>query len=112
MVEFTLAIQELAYWFDNMMTNVISHNTGIFGPQSSAESSVMRILANFSYQVFPLVWLMVANLLGAVGVNGAMGGAAGAVSGSVGAVGKVATTAATAGKGGAAKGLGRAAAKR
>lgn len=113
-VEFTLAIQELAYWFDNMMTNVIANNTGIFGPQSSAESSVMRILANFSYQVFPLIWLMLASLLGAVGVNSAMGGAAGAVSGSVGAVGRVATMAGTAGRGGAgaARGLGRTAAKR
>lgn len=92
--EFTLLIQELAYWFDNMMTNVLSHNTGVFGPGSSGESAVMKLLANFSYQWFPLIWLTIASAFGVKGLTAAVTPAGNVSSGSVGAIGNVAGSAA------------------
>lgn len=101
--EFTLVIEELGYWFDNMMGYVLAYNTGVFAPGSRGEAVVLKLLGNFSYQWFPVVWLALISVIGVKSVGSSMAGTAGVSSGSGGTVTSVAKGAAGGIKGAAEK---------
>lgn len=100
--EFTLVIEELGFWFDNMMASVLTNNPGVFSPGGMGESNIFMILGNLSYQWFPIVWLTLVSILGVKGAASGMGDAASGSQGTASSAKSVAGSAA-----GGAKGIGK-----
>lgn len=104
-LEFTLVIEEIGYWFDNMMTTMMNDNTGVFTANGVGEKNILGILGNLSYQWFPMVWLALVSVLGVKSVGGTMGTASTASQGGASTIASGASKAAG-GAGGVGKAIG------